>query len=85
MIKPLFCSSCQKKIDVANVGESALKAPFEDKGKNHKLITPVAVSGSLLGHSKKPESEEVRNDSVKKKSNSTINNQPTQYYQKQLL
>ena len=68
---------------MTNGGESALKchsglAPFEDKGKNHKLRTPVAGSESLLGHLKKPESEELTNDSVKKKNNSTIKNQPTQ-------
>ena len=68
---------------MTNGRESALKrhaglAPFEDKGKNHKLRTPVAGSRSLLGHMKKPESEEVTSDSVKKKNNSTINNQPTQ-------
>ena len=54
-----------------NGGESTLKrhaglAPFENKSKNHKLRTPVASSGSLLGHLKKPESEEVINDSIKK-------------------
>ena len=61
-----------KKIDLTNSGESALKrypglAPFEDKGKNHKLRTPVIGSGSLPSHLKKPESEEVTNVSVKKK------------------
>ena len=61
-----------KKIDLTNSGESALKrypglAPYEDKGKNHKLRTPVTGSGSLLSHLKKPESEEVTNVSVKKK------------------
>ena len=75
-------SYCRKKIDVTNGGESTLKpraglAPFEDKGKNHKLRTPVVGSGSLFGHLKKPESEEVTNDFIKKKNNSTINNQPT--------
>ena len=75
--KTAFCSYCQKKSDVTNGGESALKrhaglAPFEHKGKNHKLRTPVAGSGSLLGHLETPESEEVTNDSIKKKTNSTI-------------
>ena len=65
--KTAFCSYCQKKIDVSNGGESVLKqhaglAPFKDKGKNHKLRTPVAGRGSLLGHLKKPESEEVTNE-----------------------
>ena len=81
--KTAFCSCCRKKIDVTNGGEGALKrhaglTPFEDKGKNHKLRTPVADSGNLLGHLKKPESEEVTNDSAKKKNHSAINNQPTQ-------
>ena len=53
-------------------------APFEDKGKSQKLRTPVGGSGSLLGRSKISESEEVRNDYIKKKNNSTINNQPIQ-------
>ena len=80
--KTAFCSYCPKNIDVTNGGESAFKrhaglAPFEDRGKNHKLRTPVADSGSLLGHLKKPESEEVTNHSAKNK-NSTVNNQPTQ-------
>ena len=75
--KTAFCSYCQKRSDVTNGGESALKrhaglAPFEHKGKNHKLRTPVAGSGSLLGHLETPESEEVTNDSIKKKTNSTI-------------
>ena len=70
--KTAFCSYCQKKIDVTNDGEGALKrhagfASFEDKGKNHKLRTRVAGSWSLLGHLKKTESEEVTNDAVKKK------------------
>ena len=74
--KTAFCSYCQKKSDVTNGGESALKrharlVPFEHKGKNHKLRTPVAGSGSLLGHLETPESEEVTNDSIKK-NNSTI-------------
>ena len=47
------------------------------KGKNHKLRTPVTGSGSPLGHLKKPESEAVANESIKKKNNSTTNNQPT--------
>ena len=54
-----------------NSGKSALKwhaglAPFEDKDKNHKSRTPVVGRRTLLGHLKKPESEEVTNDSVKK-------------------
>ena len=89
MIKP-FNSNCQRKIDVTNDGESALKrhlalAPFEDKDKNHKLRTPVAGSAKLLSHLKKPESEEVTNDSVKKKNNSTTDNQPTQLSIKTVL
>ena len=87
MIKP-FCSNCQRKIDVTNGGESALKrhlalAPFEDKDKNHKLRNSVAGSAKLLSHLKKPESEEVTN--VKKKNNSTTNNQPTQLSIKTVL
>ena len=83
LTNPSFKFWVRKSDDKTKGGESALKrhaglAPFEDKGKNHKLSTPVAGSGSLLGHLKKPESEEVTNDSVKKKKNSTINNQPTQ-------
>ena len=63
-------------------GESALKwhaglASFEGKGKNLKLRTPVTGSGSL-GLLKKPESGKVTTDSVKKESNSNMNNQPTQ-------
>ena len=52
--KTPFCSSCQKKFDVTDGGESGLKrhaglAPFEDKDKNQdKLRTPVAGGGSLL-------------------------------------
>ena len=70
--KTAFCSYCQKKIDVTKDGEGALKrhavfAPFEDKGKNHKLRTRVAGSWSLLGHLKKIESGEMTNDAVKKK------------------
>ena len=72
---------CQKKIDVTNGGESALKrhavlARFEDKDRNYKLRTSVAGGGSLLGYLKKPECKEVTNDSSKKKKkkNSTINN-----------
>ena len=70
--KTAFCSYCQKKIDVTKDGEGALKrhavfAPFEDKGKNHKLRTRVAGSWSLLGHLKKIESVEMTNDAVKKK------------------
>ena len=73
--KTAFCSYCQIKIDVTNSGESALKrhaglAPSEDKGKNHKLRTPVAGKWKpSFGHLKKPE---VTNDSVKMKYNSTI-------------
>ena len=70
--KTAFCSYCQKKIDVTKDGEGALKrhavfAPFEDKGKNHKLRTRVAGSWSRLGHLKKIESGEMTNDAVKKK------------------
>lgn len=52
-------------------------APFEDKGKKQKLSTPVLASRSLLGHLKKPESEEVTEESIRKKNNSTTKNQPT--------
>ena len=68
MREPLFVL-----IDVTNGGEIAFKqheglAPFEDKGKNHKLRTPFEGSGSLLGHSKKHESEEMTNGSLKKET-----------------
>ena len=80
--KTTFCSYCQKKIDMTNDGESPLKrhtglVPSENKGKNHNLI-PVAGSGSRLDYLKKPENEEVTNDSRKKKNNSTINSQSIQ-------
>ena len=50
-----FCSYCHKIIYIANGGESALKrhagvAPFSDKGKIHKLKTPVATSNNLKKH-----------------------------------
>ena len=67
---------------MTNGGQSAHAglAPFEDKGKNHKLRrTPVAGNGGLLDHLKKPENEEVTSDPPKKRDNSTINNQPHNY------
>ena len=60
-------------------------APFEDKGKSQKLRTPVGGSGSLLDHSKISESEEVRNDYIKKKNNSAINSQPTAVIEKNVI
>ena len=75
MIKPLF-TYCQKNIGLTNGGERervlnrhAGLAPFEDKGKKQKLSTPVLASRSLLGHLKKPESEEVTEESIRKKNN----------------
>ena len=59
--KTAFCSNCRKKIDVTVFGGSAL----EDKDKNRKLKTPVAGSGSLLGHLEKPQSEQVTKDFVR--------------------
>ena len=41
-------------------------------------LLKIKGSGSLLGHLKKPESEEMTNDFVKNKKNPTINNKPTQ-------
>ena len=68
---------------MTNGGDNALKwhawlASFEDKGKIQKLRFPVAGGGNLFGNLKQPESPEVTNDSLRKKNNSTFNNQPTQ-------
>ena len=75
MIKLRFVLIAKNKIAVTNSRESALKrhaglAPSEDKGKNHKLRTPVAGKWEpSFGHLKKPE---VTNDSVKMKYDLTI-------------